>query len=169
LPASAIITVENLPRTIGAIRRLDAEFAKELNRDIAAIGRPVRDRARSFVPSSPPLSNWQPRRRGQAEQPAYPWTKQARTGIVTGRSGKPGSIVVIKQKNAAGAVFDMAGKTGASTRTSQGEAFNRNLRRRYGPASRSMWKAAQLERFRTELAVGDVIAKAERRLTGELA
>ncbi len=158
-----------MPRTIGAIRRIDVEFAKELNRDVAAIGRPVRDRARSFVPISPPLSNWQQRRRGHANQPAYPWTKQARTGIVTGRSGKPGSIVVIKQKNAAGAVFDMAGKTGSSTRTPQGEAFNRNLRRRYGPASRSMWKAAQLERANTERAISNVLAKAERRLTGELA
>lgn len=168
MPASATVTVENLPRTIGAIRRLDADFAKELNRDIAAIGRPVRDRARSLVPTSPPLSNWQTRRKGQADQPAYPWTKQARTGIVTGRSGKPGSIVVIKQKNAAGAIFDMAGKTGKSTRTPQGQAFNRNLQARFGAASRSMWKAAQLERDRTEQAVAAVIAKAETRLTEEL-
>lgn len=173
------IRVDNLPKTLAAVRKIDSELAKELNREIYAIGKPIRDRARSYVPTKPPLSQWTTKRQNKAgEETPYPWRKQARTGIAIERgAGKKsgqrrltnasGRLLSVKQTNTAGAIFDLAG-AGNYSRTPQGEAFKRNLNARYGRGSRTMWRAAEFEQTRTEAAFSLVVAKAQRRLTQEL-
>lgn len=82
---------------------------------------------------------------------------------------RSGSLLTIQQTNQAGAIFDMAGKTGRYTRSPQGRALNRNLHARYGGASRSLWRAAELERANTERAMDTVLDKAQKRISAELA
>jgi hypothetical protein len=71
---------------------------------------------------------------------------KARGGIgVRARVKKKGPqerpLLNVVQMDAAGAIFDMAGKSKAYTRGPRGVAFNRALTR-HGAASRSMWPAA---------------------------
>jgi hypothetical protein len=59
-------------------------------------------------------------------------------GKSSNRNQRP--LLKIGQWDPAGAVFDMAGKTGKYTRGRRGAAFNRALP---GRASRTMWPAAE--------------------------
>jgi hypothetical protein len=63
---------------------------------------------------------------------------QVRVGKSSNRNQRP--LLKIGQWDPAGAVFDMAGKTGKYTRGRRGAAFNRALP---GRASRTMWPAAE--------------------------
>lgn len=170
---SATVSVQNLQETIRVLRALDSELAKAYNREVYAIGRPVRDRARSLVPTEPPLSGWSTKRAGTAAWSGdRAWSKRARTGITVKRGAPPARpnqmrrngtavrarrpLLYLEQKDAAGAIFDMAGRSGAYTRGARGQQFNRALTERYGRPSRSLYTAVFIEKRNTMRALQSI-------------
>lgn len=147
------------------LRALDPELAKAYNREVYAIGRPVRDRARSLVPTEPPLSGWSTKRAGTAAWSGdRAWSKRARTGITVKRGSPSGArskagrrpLLYLEQKDAAGAIFDMAGRSRAYTRGARGQQFNRALTERYGRPSRSLYTAVFIEKRNTTRALQSI-------------
>jgi hypothetical protein len=65
-------------------------------------------------------------------------------------------LLTLKQTNAAGAVFDMAGRSSGGT-TPQGQNMIRVLNDRFQGASRSMWKGAEAALPEIEQLVSDAI------------
>jgi hypothetical protein len=51
-------------------------------------------------------------------------------------------LLTLRQKNAAGAIYDMAGRRSSGS-TDAGRVFIRVLNQRGGPASRTMWPGAE--------------------------
>jgi hypothetical protein len=78
------------------------------------------------------------------------------------------NLLVVVQKSAAGAVFDIAGKTSAHTKGARGAAFNRALSNRGGSASRSMWPAANSKMSEIDAAVKETIRLMEHDLNQAL-
>ena len=68
---------------------------------------------------------------------------------------------------AAGAIFDMAGKTRAYTNGPRGEAFNRALGRN-GRASRSMWPALEAKIGEVNTAMDNAVRDMERDINARL-
>ncbi len=90
------------------------DLQKELTKEWATILKPVVAEARGYVPATAPMSGWAPRSFSQATWPVYN-AQTIRSGIVyqttpskPTRSGFV-NLVRIKNKSAAGAIYEKAG------------------------------------------------------------
>jgi hypothetical protein len=138
------------------MRELEPETVREMDREIKAILTPIRDRARSLVPTMPPLSGWGRSVARPGSRPSYSpygkrwdyarleWnTSEARSNIVVGVGGrrKRGEVTraayQLRSNNAAAAVFEIMG------RGKGGVAMARNVTRLHGRPSpgRILYKA----------------------------
>lgn len=130
------------------MRELEPETVKLLNREVFELLKPIQQRARSLVPSSPPLSNWGRSVNRPGSRPSYsPWGKRWDYGRLEWDSSRVKSqirvsttgvrkrgqvnrgIFSIRSNNPAGAVFEIMGR-GKSSVNMVG-----NVRRRHGGPS----------------------------------
>ena len=131
--------------TMKALRSVAPDIAKQFDREIRETIRPVAASAKNKVPAQP-MRNWDDRGTGKWSD-RLGWNANAvRRGITVtkgGRGRRSSGVSVawkVMNKNAAGAVFEIAGrKSSGSTRA--GVAFRSNLYRSGGRPSRLIWQA----------------------------
>lgn len=125
---------------IKALRDLEPKLKRETRANIRNAAKPLQSAIQSLIPSDTPMSGWTSGRYAFDGGAAKKGVKiQIKT---TGRKkAATWDLVTIKQTNAGGAVFDMAGKRSGGNGT--GVQFIANLRNRNGGASRSMWRGAE--------------------------
>jgi hypothetical protein len=166
--------VRGLRETMVELRQADPVLYKKARTGMRKAVAPIVDDARKRIPNVPTGT----RSNGKAAWGAWskaPWDQgAARKGVAAKislkKENKKGQInlLVVVQKSAAGAVFDIAGKTSAHTKGARGAAFNRALSNRGGSASRSMWPAANSKMSEIDAAVKETIRLMEHDLNQAL-
>ena len=135
------IEVKNLAGAIKAIGKFDPELRKKIIKDMKGVAAPMVADARGRVPESP-LTNWGNWRGGYDPRRVRRRINVAvRTGRVRGASRDTIPLLTLRNVDAAGAIFDMAGRTSGGT-SAQGAAMIRKLDT-FAQASRTVWPAAE--------------------------
>ncbi len=166
---------EGLADAIRTLGKVDRELKKELVRSMKKAADPLVAEARSLIPSAKPLTNW------------YGWkggldTSKVKRGIKVsqrntaqrtreGQQQETIRLLALTQTNAAGAIYDMAGKADGHGRGSEGAARGEAMIRKLDEtrtASRSLWPAAERRLGEVQDAVRDAINDMERTLNEEL-
>lgn len=150
-------SVQGVSSMLRELGRIDPLLRREATESLRAALQPMADAARQFVPADPPLSGL---RRGRRIR----WTPRASTGItgaVSTKKDRAGRIDLarIVQRDATGAMFDMAGKRGGTT--DKGRRMIRVMSERNGAPSRAMWRPEALYRAQTEQALTDAVRNIE--------
>lgn len=170
---STDIQVYGVRDSLAELRRIDPACRREAVTKIKAAGTELVALGRENYPASPPLRGWGEGQRGG--RLAYKATK-VRNGVkieVGGRTPRGANafpIVTMVQKDAGGALFDIAGlRNGANPgRRGPNPSFIRNLDANYGRAQRGMWRNIARIRDRAQdgiiKAVTEVAASTNRRL-----
>jgi hypothetical protein len=147
------IVLTGVKETLKALESFDKQAVKEFTKVINSELSVAKKDAQGFVAGAPPLSGWntqppkKPRSRGGAGWPA--WDQSViRQGIsVSKAEGKvrrdyTTSAGSIKNKSAAGVIYELAGRTNRSGR------FISNLEKRETQASRLIWKSVDKNKDR---------------------
>lgn len=171
------VVVTGLKETRQALQKFDKDAVKAFDRVLNSELKNAKADALAFVKTEPPLSGWNtqparnPRTRGGAGWPQ--WDQSIiRAGITSskaeGRVKKDytTSVGSLKNKSAAGAIYELAGRTSRGTGT-----FIRNIEGKFGDASRIVWKSVDKNRDRFERnvlrALDDMKARLQRNLQKE--
>lgn len=161
MPATTSIQVYGVKAALKELQKTNPTLRRQFLKKYKDIVKPVIDQAKGSFPSMAPLSGM-----------ARPFKKlggwdggRVAKGVVAkidtrkGRTEVVGAYI-IQQKTGWGSIFDMAGKSNASS------VFAFNLGARYGSASRSMWPAYNANATEVQAAVldlvGEVMAEVER-------
>jgi hypothetical protein len=128
------------------LKEFDPELRKAMDKEIRDSLKPLASKARGLVPIAP-LSNWTrpPEHVSDDSWKGYRvWDPEnVRKGIVIRQGGKRfrGRATIsmwrFANRNAAGSIYELAGRRGG--KTPQGRAFIRNLNNAGGKASRLIW------------------------------
>lgn len=97
-----------------AMRKFTPDLEKELRKELALAMKPVVKQARSFVPSTSPMRNWNPRQMSEASFPHYNAStiiKGITYSTSASKIGKNGftSQARIMNKSRVGAIYETAG------------------------------------------------------------
>jgi hypothetical protein len=170
------IVLTGVKETLKALESFDKQAVKEFTKVINSELSVAKKDAQGFVAGAPPLSGWntqppkKPRTRGGAGWPA--WDQSViRQGISStkaegkGRKDYTTSAGALKNKSAAGVIYELAGRTNRSGR------FISNLEKRESQASRLIWKSVDKNKDRiiknVFSAFGDVKSKLQKNLDKE--
>jgi len=139
MSVSASTEIYGLKAALAELNKLDSKTKFQAVNKIKASGSEMVNRVSATYPDKAPLSGMAPGRKTAGRLSYDP--KKVRKGVtiqVGGRSVK-GTIplVTLTQKNAGGAIFDIAGLRDSSS------VFVRNLNAYYGKAQRGMWREAK--------------------------
>jgi hypothetical protein len=136
MSVTASTEIYGLKAALAELQKIDSKTKFKAVNEIKASGAEMVNRITQKYPAKPPLSGMRPRPKGKGRL-IYDPTK-VRKGVtmqVGGRSiNGTVPLVTIIQKNAAGAIFDMAGLRGDSGQ------FSEYLTTAYGPAQRGLWR-----------------------------
>lgn len=168
------IVLTGLKETLKALNDFDKDAVKAFNKVVNKELSSVKKEAQGFVEAKPPLSGWNtqparnPRTRNGAGWPA--WDQSIiKSGISTSKAeGKvrkdyTTSAGAIKNKSAAGVIYELAGR-----RTRGNGTFIKNLEGNVGTASRLIWKAVDNSRGKVEKNISDALDKAKATLQRNL-
>lgn len=147
-----VIVLTGITETIKALDEFDKDAVKRFNDVVASELNTAKTKAKGFIPAST-MRGWtskdviSPRKdvRGGAGFPAFDQGKVISGIKSTRKQGKARkgdyttSAGALIQQDAAGAIFEIAGRKGANNR------FVKNLDR-FGKASRGIWRAVDEER-----------------------
>lgn len=139
MPATAKTNIYGANATLKALRDLDPKAAKAITTALRKTAEPIRQQAQAMVPEIP-LTNWY--NYGWQNGRLDWWSGAVRRGIaVQVKGGRQrgrivSSLVAVVNRNAAGAVFELAGKVNSGNRLDKGLQASG-----HGPASRLIWKA----------------------------
>lgn len=150
------VVLDGVKETLRAIRKIDPELLKEMNKEIKGVMIPLRDKARGFAPSASPgdLYNWdaksyatrvkKPRETATRKFPLYE-AEAASKGIyysaAASKRNKNGwsSQYIVANSSASGAIYETAGRVnpGGSSKSKSnnpgaGAIFNNNMGPLYG-------------------------------------
>lgn len=139
MSVSASTEIYGLKAALAELGKLDSKTKFQAVNKIKASGNEMVNRVSATYPDKAPLSGMAPGRNRTGRLSYDP--KKVRKGVtiqVGGRSVN-GTIplVTLTQKNAGGAIFDIAGLRDGSS------VFVRNLNAYYGRAQRGMWREAK--------------------------
>jgi hypothetical protein len=165
--------VRGLDEALDTLKKIDPELYKAAQKRIKGDAKPMITEARNGVPQQSPLSRWKEssgagQRSGEARLPAWSGRPANRINAsvrrrkIRGTGGKR-TLMKMQQTSPAGAVFDIAGRKNPG-----GSQFNRNLIAKYGPASRSMWPAAEKHLSTVQKSIEKSVSEMERILNTEL-
>ena len=145
------VKLDGVKETLRAIRKIDPELLKEMNKEIKGVMIPIRDKARGYAPTSAPLYNWdeqtyatrvvKPRETTGRKFPLYQ-AEAARKGIYYSQSpskrNKNGwsSQYIVANASASGAIYETAGRKnpgGSSRSRSNNPGAGSNFISRMGP------------------------------------
>ena len=168
------IVLTGLKETLKALNDFDKDAVKAFNKVVNKELSSVKKEAQGFVEAKPPLSGWNtqparnPRTRNGAGWPA--WDQSIiKSGISTSKAeGKvrkdyTTSAGAIKNKSAAGVIYELAGR-----RTRGNGTFIKNLEGNVGTASRLIWKAVDNSRGKVEKNISDALDQAKATLQRNL-
>ena len=144
MAVSSSIEVNGVADAIKILQRVNPELKKQTVKSMKAAAAPVEEAARRLVPDVRPLSGWTSWKGGFDPVKVRRAIKVAFRGTKVRDSRDPNKIplLTLRQKNAAGAIYDMAGRRSSGS-TDAGRVFIRELTNRGGPASRTMWPGAE--------------------------
>ena len=156
----ADVSVYGVRETLAELREMDKAVFFEAIKEIKKAARPLAQQLEQNIPSDPPLS-------GMARGTRYPWSSKARKvevkyGGRKDRTKDEWPLLKLQLKDAAGAIYDMAGKNTKSQFTAALSA-----RANAGP-SRAMWRVEDTVKRETVEAVKDAIARASKQVNQEL-
>jgi hypothetical protein len=179
----ADVTKESIRRTVLILKDIDPALGRAANKTMKKAAEPMVQEARSNIPEVPTGTSKSGRPYwgtwgGSSDRS---WSASAaKRGIVSkvnvrkGRGAHDRVLLSMIQRNAAGAIFDYAGASGAYTVGARGSAFtgSRGLGLN-GKPSRSMWRAAEAKlpmvMSGLDAAVGDMEKEINARLGAGLA
>jgi hypothetical protein len=118
-------------QAIRALRTMEPETAKQINRQIADIGKDLAAYIRDAAPSAPPMRNWRTTPPASPGKPRSPGGGRGGAGwpawqSPTTTSSRRGTNVTVTMIGAAAAIYESAGKEGKIESTS-GRQFIDNL------------------------------------------
>jgi hypothetical protein len=169
------IVLTGVKETLKALESFDKQAVNEFTKVINSELKIAKQDAQGFVTGEPPLSGWntspavKPRSRGGAGWPA--WDQSViKTGIsstkaegkVNKSKGYTTSAGALKNRSAAGVIYELAGRTNKTGR------FIKNLEGAVGGASRLIWKSVDKNKDRIERNVSDALEKAKSTLQKNL-
>jgi hypothetical protein len=140
------IEVTGLAEALKTLQKIDPELRKEVIKGMKTAAAPLEAAARSLIPDARPLTNWYGWKGGWNTAAVRKGVKVAfRGGKVRGVAGDVFPLLTLRQTNAAGAIFDIAGRSfpgrGAEGGP-RGAAMVAKLNETAQP-SRSMWPAVE--------------------------
>lgn len=158
--------VKGLRQALTALGKIDKEAQKEAKREMRSALKPAQADARSKVPLKPPLSGWSSTSR-------IGWSARARTGVqisISSKRDRAGRIrlAALVQRQAAGAIFDMAGRKSGGA-TASGRQLIAQLNARFGRPSRSLWPTVEQHRPQIERDLDTALRRVQDRINRELA
>jgi hypothetical protein len=171
-----VIVLTGLTETLKALDQFDKQAVKEFNKVINRELKVAKEEAQGFVKSKPPLSGWStqparnPRSRGGAGWPAWDQSiikagisSTKSQGKVNKSKGYTTSAGALKNRSAAGVIYELAGRTNRGTGT-----FISNLEKKESQASRLIWRSVDNNKDRivrnVERAFNDVKQKLQQNL-----
>jgi hypothetical protein len=148
------VVLTGVKETLKALEKFDKDAVKSFNKVINSELRNAKKDAQGFVKADAPLSGWStqparnPRSRGGAGWPA--WDQSViKAGISSSKAeGKvrrdyTTSAGALKNRSAAGVIYELAGRTNRGTGT-----FISNLEKKDSQASRLVWKSVDKNKDR---------------------
>lgn len=123
--------------TVRALREFDKEAAAEIRKGLQKAAEPIKSRAQSMVPTIA-LSQWSRYGWGNRDW-AQPAVKRGIAISLSGRRARGSSttsFVAIVNRNAAGAIYELAGRKSGGNRLDKGLQASG-----HGSASRLIWRA----------------------------
>jgi hypothetical protein len=173
MSVTASVEVYGVREALAELRKLSPECRREAVNKVKAAGRPLVALGQANYPTVKPLRGWGAGERGG--RLGYKATKvrngvKVEVGGRTPRGANAFNVVTLVQKDAAGALFDIAGlRNGASPgRRGPNPTFIKALDANYGRSQRGMWR--NIAKIRDEAqdaiigAVTEVAASTNRRL-----
>jgi hypothetical protein len=169
------IVLTGVKETLKALESFDKQAVKEFTKVINSELKIAKQDAQGFVAGEPPLSGWntspavKPRSRGGAGWPAWDQSviksgisSTKAEGKVNKSKGYTTSAGALKNRSAAGVIYELAGRTNKTGR------FIKNLEGAVGGASRLIWKSVDKNKDRIEQNVSDALEKAKSTLQKNL-
>ena len=169
------IVLTGVKETLKALESFDKQAVKEFTKVINSELKSAKQDAQGFVAGEPPLSGWntvpavKPRTRGGAGWPAWDQsiikagiTSTRAEGKVNKSKGYTTSAGALKNRSAAGVIYELAGRTNKTGK------FIKNLEGQVGTASRLIWKSVDKNRDRIEQNVSQALDKAKSTLQKNL-
>jgi hypothetical protein len=176
------VEIYGLAETKRLMRELEPELLKTMNREIRTQLEPVAARARSLLPSGPPLSGWNRKAAAPGSRPSYTpyhkrwdgdrlaWNRaEAASGIVIRQGGgrrrgqASRAAWQIRSNNPAAAVFELMGRGRSDTPMVQ------NVSRKHPGTGRVLYRAFdQVGGRKIEGGVVDSIRRFEAEFTRRL-
>ena len=163
-----------------ALRQFTPDLAKETQKELGAILKPITAKARGFIPSTAPLSGWANSNQNGAWGNRVWSSSAAKRGIgykttpsKVNRSGFR-SLARIVNASAAGAIYETAGRKNPRGTSPQGAAFIKGIARESGmivrgKQGRVAYKAVQDREPYTLNEIRDAINKGQAALNRKLA
>lgn len=165
------IEVDGLAQALKSLQKLDPELRKQVVKGMKQAAAPLEAAARSMIPTEKPLTNWYNWRGGWDQAQVRKSVKVAfRLGRVKGQERDVFPLLTLRQTNAAGVIYDIAGRSFPG-RGSEGAARGRAMVDKlatYGTPSRYMWPAVERNIDKVTSALEDVIGTVSQRITAEL-
>ena len=147
------IEVQGVRQSLRTLGKIDPNLRKASVASLKAASQPMIQVARLQYPIQPPLSGMANKGRLQYQ----PGRVRQQVGVSVGgrapRNSKQWPIITLRQNNASGALYSMAGMSNNawSRASNAGQMrFSELLEARYGKAQRGMWKQVRLIRILAE-------------------
>ena len=177
------IVLVGVKETMQALKNFDKSAVRKLNKVVNSELTHSLNEAKSLVPDIPPMRGWsikpvinpRPGTRGGAGWPEWSGTA-VRAGMTKSRaeqkvrSDYTTSMGAIYTKSAAGMIFDGAGYSNKSKKSTvndsagSGNQFKRTLSNRFGKASRVGWKVVFKNKAHTQAVVQKALEEAKAEL-----
>lgn len=164
-----------LADAIKTLGKVDPELKKELVKEMKTAADPLVALARSLVPAETPLTNWYNWKGGYNYSKVRRGIKVSQRNTAkrtsSGQREETIRLLALVQTNAAGAIYDMAGRAGGNGKGSEGADRGRAMIAKLdetAESSRTLWPAAERKLSDVQKAVIDAIGNMEDTLNKEL-
>jgi hypothetical protein len=167
---SAKVEVVGLKEALRELQKIDPKLRLKVTKDFKKITAPVEQAAKVLIPKQPPLSGWAKgwkTKSGYQMLPDSGWQGAKADKLVKSKvsskrpreyAGVASNVTVFRISFAgmANTVFDVAGRLNKNGDTKAGALMIQALERKFGKASRVLWRAydankAEVERQTLEL------------------
>ena len=166
---------EGLAAAIRTLGKIDPELKKQLVKEMKKAADPLVATARSLVPTAKPLTNWYGWKGGWDSSKVKRGIKVSQRNTAQRTQDRQQQqtirLLALVQTNAAGAIYDMAGKAEGKGRGSEGEKRGLEMIQKLNQIdepSRTLWPAAERRLGEVQDAVRDAIEDMERTINEEL-
>jgi hypothetical protein len=160
MPVDVTLEVTGVAEALKALAKADPELRKAVIKDMKQAATPLQAAARSLLPDRP-LRNWYGWQGGYNLGKAQKGIKVTfKGGKVKGKSADHFPLLSLRQTDAGGAIYEMAGRAGGKGRKSEGEARGAAMIAKlntYGTASRTLWPAVERNFGDVEAALNEAI------------